>query len=90
MLDLDKAYGDLHALRGVSLTVGSGEIVGFVGSNGAGKTTAMRIAVGVAADSGEVHWDGQPVDLSVSRRIGSMPAPLVKPMRIALGTVETC
>ena len=74
MLDLDKSYGDLHALRGMSLTVGSGEIVGFVGSNGAGKTTAMRIAVGVlAADSGEVHWDGQPVDLSVSRRIGYMP-----------------
>jgi ABC-2 type transport system ATP-binding protein len=74
MVALDKSYGEVHALRGMSLTVGSGEIVGFVGSNGAGKTTAMRIAVGVlAADSGEVRWDGRPVDLTVSRRIGYMP-----------------
>ena len=74
LVDLDKSYGDVHALRGMSLTVGSGEIVGFVGSNGAGKTTAMRIAVGVlAADAGEVLWSGRPVDLSVSRRIGYMP-----------------
>ncbi len=74
LLHLDKSYGELHALRDLSLTVGSGEIVGFVGSNGAGKTTAMRIAVGVlAADSGEVLWDDRPVDLTVSRRIGYMP-----------------
>ena len=74
LVNLDKSYGDVHALRRMSLTVGSGEIVGFVGSNGAGKTTAMRIAVGVLApDAGEVRWEGRPVDLAVSRRIGYMP-----------------
>jgi ABC-2 type transport system ATP-binding protein len=74
LIDLDKSYGAVHALREMSLTVASGEIVGFVGSNGAGKTTAMRIAVGVlAADAGEVRWAGEPVDLTVSRRIGYMP-----------------
>ncbi len=74
MVNLDKAYGDVHALRQMSLAVESGEIFGFVGSNGAGKTTAMRIAVGVlAADAGEVRWAGRPVDLTVSRRIGYMP-----------------
>src|SRR5689334_14758689 len=74
LIDLDKSYGDLHALREMSLTVQSGEIFGFVGSNGAGKTTAMRIAVGVlAADAGQVRWAGEPVDLTVSRRIGYMP-----------------
>ena len=42
-----------------------GAVVGFVGRNGAGKTTAMRIALGVlAADAGEVRWRGAPVDLS--------------------------
>ena len=72
--NLDKSYGDVHALRDMSLSVASGEIVGFVGSNGAGKTTAMRIAVGVlSADAGEVRWAGRPVDLEVSRRIGYMP-----------------
>ena len=74
LVNLDKAYGDVHALRQMSLTVESGEIFGFVGSNGAGKTTAMRIAVGVlAGDAGEVRWAGRPVDLTVSRRIGYMP-----------------
>ena len=74
LVNLDKAYGDVHALRQMSLTVESGEIFGFVGSNGAGKTTAMRIAVGVlAADAGKVRWAGRPVDLTVSRRIGYMP-----------------
>ena len=58
LVNLDKAYGDVHALRQMSLTVESGEIFGFVGSNGAGKTTAMRIAVGVlAADAGEALSD---------------------------------
>lgn len=74
LVNLDKSYGDINALRDMSLTVQSGEIFGFVGSNGAGKTTAMRIAVGVlAADAGEVRWAGRPVDLTVSRRIGYMP-----------------
>ncbi len=74
LVNLDKSYGDIHALRDMSLAVESGEIFGFVGSNGAGKTTAMRIAVGVlAADAGTVQWAGQPVDLAVSRRIGYMP-----------------
>jgi ABC-2 type transport system ATP-binding protein len=71
---LDKSYGDLRALRELSMEVRAGEIVGFVGSNGAGKSTAMRIVLGVLeADAGEVRWDGKPVDLDVRRRIGYMP-----------------
>ncbi|KRD44032.1 ABC transporter ATP-binding protein [Cellulomonas sp. Root930] len=74
MESLNKSYGDLRALRDLSMEVRAGEIVGFVGSNGAGKSTAMRIVLGVlAADSGEVRWDGKPVDLAVRRRIGYMP-----------------
>ncbi len=74
LLHLDKSYGEVRALRDLSLAVASGEIVGFVGSNGAGKTTAMRIALGVlAADAGEVRWAGKPVDFDVRRRIGYMP-----------------
>ena len=40
---LRKAYGDVHALQGVDLTVPSGTILGLLGPNGAGKTTAVRI-----------------------------------------------
>ncbi|MCD0448939.1 ATP-binding cassette domain-containing protein [Actinocorallia sp. API 0066] len=76
-LELDsvtKSYGDRRALDGLSFRVRSGELFGFVGSNGAGKTTAMRIILGVlAADSGEVRYDGAPLDDSVRRTIGYMP-----------------
>ncbi|MGO1318501.1 MAG: ABC transporter ATP-binding protein [Cellulomonadaceae bacterium] len=71
---LVKSYGSLKALDGVTFTVHAGEIFGFVGSNGAGKTTTMRIALGVLApDSGEVRWDGRPLDLDARRTVGYMP-----------------
>lgn len=71
---LCKRYGDIVALDDLSFTVGVGEIFGFVGSNGAGKTTAMRIILGVlSADSGQVLWAGRPIDAQVRRRIGYMP-----------------
>ena len=71
---LTKTYGSLRALDSLSFTVGAGEIFGFVGSNGAGKSTAMRIALGVlAADSGEVRWDGAPLGFDGRRRVGYMP-----------------
>jgi ABC-2 type transport system ATP-binding protein len=71
---LSKAYGPVQALRSASFDVRGGEIFGFVGSNGAGKTTAMRIALGVlTADSGEVRWAGAPLDLEARRHVGYMP-----------------
>lgn len=71
---LNKSYGSLQALRDMSFTVRAGEIFGFVGSNGAGKSTTMRITLGVlAADSGQVRWDGAPIDHETRRRIGYMP-----------------
>jgi ABC-2 type transport system ATP-binding protein len=71
---LTKVYGRVVALDDLSFDVRSGEIFGFVGSNGAGKSTAMRIVLGVVAtDSGEVLWDGRSVDHDVRRRIGYMP-----------------
>jgi ABC-2 type transport system ATP-binding protein len=76
-LDIDrvsKAYGDVVALRELTFDVRAGELFGFVGSNGAGKTTAMRAILGVLAiDGGEVRWAGQPITLAVRRQIGYMP-----------------
>ena len=72
--NLSKSYGSLRALDSMSFSVASGEIFGFVGSNGAGKSTTMRIALGVlAADSGEVRWDGAPLDVAARRAVGYMP-----------------
>lgn len=72
--NLSKRYGTIQALDGVSLSVEAGEIYGFVGSNGAGKSTTMRIALGVlAADSGKVFLDGKEINSTLRRRIGYMP-----------------
>ena len=71
---VNKSYGSLRALRDLTFDVKAGEIFGFVGSNGAGKTTAMRIMLGVlASDSGEVRWNGRELDLEARRRVGYMP-----------------
>ena len=72
--NVSKRYGDTVALRDLSLTVHPGELFGFVGRNGSGKTTTMRIALGVlSADSGQVLLSGRPIDLDARRRIGYMP-----------------
>ena len=74
MRDVTKHFGERHALDSVSFTVGQGRLTGFVGRNGAGKTTVMRIALGVlSADSGAVELDGKPVTAEDRRRFGYMP-----------------
>jgi ABC-2 type transport system ATP-binding protein len=71
---LTRRYGDLVALDDLSFTVAEGQMFGFVGSNGAGKTTAMRIILGVLApDAGEVRWRGQPMTDDMRRRVGYLP-----------------
>jgi ABC-2 type transport system ATP-binding protein len=74
LIDLARSFDGTVALDGVSFSAAPGTIVGFVGRNGAGKTTAMRIALGVLeADRGEVRWRGRPVDAAARRRFGYMP-----------------
>lgn len=57
--NIEKSFGDLKVLRGVSLEVKKGEIVSIVGASGAGKTTLLQI-IGtlLPADSGEVEING--------------------------------
>jgi|AntRauTorckE6833_2_1112554.scaffolds.fasta_scaffold37337_2 ABC-2 type transport system ATP-binding protein len=77
MLELDRLtrrFGDLVALDELSFSVERGQMFGFVGSNGAGKTTAMRIVMGIDdADAGQVRWTGEPVDRHMRARFGYMP-----------------
>ena len=71
---LSKRFGSLQALDDLSLSLDLGEIVGFVGANGAGKSTTMRIVMGaLGADAGTVTWKGTPVDAAIRRGIGYMP-----------------
>ena len=60
---LETYYGDLQALRGVSLTVRQGEIVSVIGSNGAGKTTTLMTISGVLRPrKGEIQFDGRRIE----------------------------
>jgi ABC-type Na+ transport system ATPase subunit NatA len=71
---LTRRYSDLVALDDLSFTIAEGQMFGFVGSNGAGKTTAMRIILGVLApDAGEVRWRGRPITDDMRRRVGCLP-----------------
>src|SRR6478752_2625845 len=72
--DVSKQYGTVVALDHLSLGLRAGELFGFVGSNGAGKSTAMRIVLGVlASDGGQVRWQGHPITAQDRQRIGYMP-----------------
>jgi branched-chain amino acid transport system ATP-binding protein len=57
--DVDARYGQVQVLRGVSLTVGEGEIVAILGANGAGKTTTLRAISGTVRRSGTLELDGK-------------------------------
>lgn len=75
---LNKTFGSgdsaVRALTDMTFTVRPGEVYGFVGSNGAGKSTAMRIALGVlTSDTGEARVDGTPINDDIRRTIGYMP-----------------
>ena len=68
--DLDFAYGDVHVLRGVSLTVNAGEIVTLVGSNGAGKSTTLRnISRLLRPRAGTMVFDGHDLTRLASHEV---------------------
>ena len=77
VVDLHKHFKTVHALKGISLNVRKGEIYGFIGQNGAGKSTTMNILAGLSRpDSGQCVVNGKdvreihhPSDL----RIGYLP-----------------
>ena len=79
--NLHKHYKSVHALRGVSLTIGQGEFFGLLGPNGAGKSTLINIIAGLTRKhSGEVSVMGHDVvsDYRAARRcLGVVPQELV-------------
>jgi branched-chain amino acid transport system ATP-binding protein len=59
---LQVAYGGIRAVKGVDLTVASGELVCLIGANGAGKTTTLRAITGlIHAAAGRILYDGQDI-----------------------------
>lgn len=71
---LEKAYGEVQAVRGVSFAVPEGEVFGLLGPNGAGKTTLIRILMDIIrADAGTVSVQGRPLARTDLDRIGYLP-----------------
>ena len=72
--NINRSFGDKQVLHDLSFDIGDGRMTGFVGSNGSGKTTTMRILLGVlAADSGHISVDGTPIAPRHRSAIGYMP-----------------
>jgi ABC-2 type transport system ATP-binding protein len=70
---LEKRFGPIRALDGLSLDVRTGEILGLIGPNGAGKSTFIRTVAGlIALDGGRISVLGEPPGRRVSSRIGYM------------------
>ncbi len=71
---VEKHFGAVQALRGVTFAIGPGEVVGLVGDNGAGKSTLMKTITGVhALNGGTIRFDGQLLngkDTGEIRRLG--------------------
>ena len=61
--DLRVAYGKIEAVKGISFSVGEGEVVCLIGTNGAGKTTTLRTISGlIRPSSGEIWFQGKRID----------------------------
>ena len=77
---LRKSFGDIHAVRGVSFHIESGETYGLLGPNGAGKTTSISMVSGLLSrDGGEVSLNGASMttsSLAPKRDIGLVPQDL--------------
>lgn len=76
--DVHASYGHVHALRGVSLTVGEGEIVTLIGANGAGKSTLLMSLFGVPRiHHGAVRFAGEDIAAMATHRIAASGLALV-------------
>jgi ABC-2 type transport system ATP-binding protein len=74
MTSISRSFGDNRVLDEVSFDVRPGRMTGFLGANGSGKTTMMRIILGVLAPhGGSVSWNGSPVTAERRPLFGYMP-----------------
>src|SRR3990172_11128536 len=81
--DIHSYYGNIHALKGISLDVEKGEIVTLIGSNGAGKSTTIRTVSGLMHPRrGTITLEGERIDHVPAHRLvsrGIAPAPGGRP-----------
>ena len=93
--DIDKSYGDRAVLSGVDLTASPGRPLGVVGENGVGKSTLLRVLVGIdSADAGAVErptdlgYVGQTLDLPADSTVASVLRDALTPLHDAVRHLE--
>ncbi len=68
--DIHTFYGQIHALRGIKLTVNLGEVVTLIGANGAGKTTTLKTISGLLhAREGSVRFEGEDITKTAAHEL---------------------
>lgn len=71
--DLNLYYGSIHALKGINLEIGQGEIITLIGANGAGKTSTLRTLSGLEIpNSGEILFDDTPLKTVSAHKLPSL------------------
>jgi branched-chain amino acid transport system ATP-binding protein len=92
MLEIDGLrvrYGSMEALRGASLSVREGEVVGLVGHNGVGKSTTLKAVAGIVrASGGSIAWCGSPLESGSAVRAGIGYVPEDRRIFSALSVLE--
>src|SRR6202012_728693 len=72
--NIRKVYGSKIAVEGLTLTIEPGTMFGLLGPNGSGKTTSIRMMIGMTVpDSGSVSLFGQPFERTALHRVGYLP-----------------
>ena len=85
---LSKEFGAVKAVRSISFSLNDGEIVGFLGANGAGKSTTLKMMTGyLTPTAGNVYVDDQNIidnSLDIQKQIGYLPElnPLYSEMKV--------
>lgn len=75
---LAAGYGNIKALKNIDMNVPAGSIVSLIGANGAGKTTAMKVIMGlIKPDAGQILFKGQPISGIATHKIVSRGLSLV-------------
>ncbi len=86
--DLKVNYGGIQAVKGISLTVGRGEIVALIGANGAGKTSTLKAIVRLIASQGQIDFFGATAGGRATHQIAALGVSLVPEGRAIFGNMS--